>query len=116
VSDDLRPSLLALCVAYDGMQEEHEDNEKQETTVSETSQDTHRLVDAHHQTHHAPRTKLVAELGTRPRGVRPVELAQAMGIELGPVRRTCQWIERDGSKFEPLDTRMAVAATVERAS
>ena len=46
--------------------------------------------------------QLVAELGTRPRGVRPSELAQALGIELGLARRTCQWIERDGSRWEPL--------------
>ena len=45
---------------------------------------------------------LLAELGTRPRGVRPSELAQALGIELGLARRTCQWIERDGSRWEPL--------------
>jgi radical SAM-linked protein len=46
--------------------------------------------------------QLVAELGTRPRGVRPSELAQALGVELGLARRTCQWIERDGSRWEPL--------------
>ena len=45
---------------------------------------------------------LRAELGTRPRGVRPAELAQALGVELGLARRTCQWIERDGSRWEPL--------------
>ncbi len=45
---------------------------------------------------------LLAELGTRPRGVRPSELAHALGVELGLARRTCQWIERDGSRWEPL--------------
>jgi radical SAM-linked protein len=45
---------------------------------------------------------LLAELGTRPRGVRPSELAQAMGIELGLARRTRQLIECDGSRWEPL--------------
>jgi len=45
---------------------------------------------------------LLAELGTRPRGVRPSELALALGVELGLARRTCQWIERDGSRSEPL--------------
>ena len=60
---------------------------------------------------------LVAELGTRPRGVRPAELAQAMGVELGLARRTCQWIERDGSRWEPLMADPAGAAVVwERAS
>jgi radical SAM-linked protein len=46
--------------------------------------------------------QLLAELGTRPRGVRPSELALALGVELGLARRTCQWIERDGSRWEPL--------------
>jgi len=59
---------------------------------------------------------LVAELGTRPRGVRPAELAQVMGIELGRARRTNQWIERDGSRWEPLTTSTADAAVLERAS
>ena len=61
-------------------------------------------------------TLLVAELGTRPRGVRPAELAQVMGIELGLARRTNQWIERDGSRWEPLATPAADAAVWERAS
>jgi hypothetical protein len=47
-------------------------------------------------------SQLLAELGTRPRGVRPSELAQVLGVELGLARRTCQWIERDGSRWEPL--------------
>ena len=61
-------------------------------------------------------TLLVAELGTRPRGVRPAELAQVMGTELGLARRTNQWIERDGSRWEPLATPAADAAVWERAS
>jgi radical SAM-linked protein len=82
VTDDLRPSVLALSSA-------------------------------------GPRgsgTGLIAELGTRPRGVRPAELAQVMGIELGLARRTNQWIERDGSRWEPLMTPAADAAVLERAS
>ena len=60
---------------------------------------------------------LLAELGTRPRGVRPSELAQAMGVELGLARRTCQWIERDGSRWEPLMVDPAGTAVMwERAS
>jgi len=61
-------------------------------------------------------SELVAELGTRPRGVRPSELAQVMGVELGRARRTHQWIERDGSRWEPLTTPAAPAAVWERAS
>jgi radical SAM-linked protein len=45
---------------------------------------------------------LRAELVTRPRGVRPTDLARAMGVEFGVARRTSQWIERDGSRWEPL--------------
>lgn len=52
-------------------------------------------------------SRLVAELATRPRGVRPTELAEALGLELGPARRTCQWIERDGSRWEPLAAEKA---------
>ena len=62
-------------------------------------------------------TRLLAELGTRPRGVRPSELAQALGIELGLARRTCQWIERDGSRWEPLAADLSGPAVIwERAS
>jgi radical SAM-linked protein len=60
---------------------------------------------------------LLAELGTRPRGVRPSELAQVMGVELGLARRTCQWIEREGSRWEPLIADPAGTAVMwERAS
>jgi radical SAM-linked protein len=45
---------------------------------------------------------LTAELATRPRGVRPSELGRALGMELGPCRRTHQWIESGGSRTEPL--------------
>lgn len=47
---------------------------------------------------------LAFELGTQPRGVRPTEVLDAVrpGIELGTVRRTHQWIERDGAREEPL--------------
>lgn len=47
---------------------------------------------------------LVFDLATRPRGVRPGELLAAVrpGIEVACVRRTHQWIERDGARFEPL--------------
>jgi radical SAM-linked protein len=49
-------------------------------------------------------TLLGTELATHPRGVRPSELLQALGsgLEMGRVRRTHQWIERDGARWEPL--------------
>ena len=60
---------------------------------------------------------LRAELYTRPRGVRPPELGQALGVELGPARRTHQWIEIDGSQAEPLAADAARPLTaLERAS
>jgi radical SAM-linked protein len=62
-------------------------------------------------------SRLFAELGTRPRGVRPSELGRVMGIALGLARRTCQWIERDGSRSEPIPVGPSVAALPwERAS
>ena len=49
-------------------------------------------------------TLLGTELATHPRGVRPHELLQVLGpdLETGRVRRTHQWIERDGARWEPL--------------
>jgi len=62
--------------------------------------------------HDGPGSVLDCELGTRPRGVRPVELEQVLGFALGPARRTCQWIEREGSRWEPLTPDAAIAAGV----
>jgi radical SAM-linked protein len=47
-----------------------------------------------------------AELATHPRGVRPGELLVGLGEGLTLARscRTHQWIERDGSRVEPLTT------------
>jgi radical SAM-linked protein len=49
---------------------------------------------------------ITCDLATQPRGVRPGELAAALGpgLELGLVRRTHQWIERDGARHEPETT------------
>jgi len=53
-----------------------------------------------------PRTlRLRADLATKPRGIRPGELALGLGgVVLRRTRRTHQWIERDGARFEPLDS------------
>jgi radical SAM-linked protein len=65
---------------------------------------------------------LHADLATRPRGVRPRELVEALGTDvvLARARRTQQWIEQDGDRCEPLTTDRARAATaphaIERAS
>ncbi len=59
-------------------------------------------------------TRLAATLATRPVGLRPAELLHALGPDYleGRVRRTRQWIERDGEWHDPLvvDTRIAVEA------
>ncbi len=49
-------------------------------------------------------TTLVAELATQPRALRPSELliAVADGLEEVRVRRTSQWIQRDGARQEPI--------------
>lgn len=46
---------------------------------------------------------LSAELGTKPRSIRPAELLGALGVsEPLRVRRTHQWTKRDGDRNEPL--------------
>jgi radical SAM-linked protein len=52
----------------------------------------------------SPDGHLRAELATHPRGVRPADLVAALGTGAVPGRacRTNQWIERDGTRFEPL--------------
>lgn len=49
-------------------------------------------------------TTLSAELAAQPRALRPSELLVALGGDLAAVgvRRTSQWIERDGAREEPL--------------
>ena len=66
VTDDLRPSVLAVSVSAPG--------------------------------------QLTFELATQPRGVRPTEVLAVVApdLEVGLVRRTQQWIERDGARWEPL--------------
>ena len=59
---------------------------------------------------------LDCELATRPRGVRPTELAQVLGLPLGRARRTSQWIERDGSRTEPLTADSTMVSTSRSAS
>ena len=48
--------------------------------------------------------QLTAELNTGPEGARPEELVRAIGDGLDPalVRRTHQWIDRDGTRREPV--------------
>jgi hypothetical protein len=55
-------------------------------------------------------TWLRAELTTRPRGVRPRELVEALGADvmLGRARRTQQWIEHGGERWEPLSAGLGL--------
>jgi radical SAM-linked protein len=62
-------------------------------------------------------TRLLAELGTRPRTLRPSELLAAVAPSLPPARvcRLHQWIEQDGARREPVVPPSAPRA-MERAS
>jgi len=53
---------------------------------------------------HVPGALVVAELATHPRSLRPAEFLAALhpGLREGHVRRTYQWIVRDGARWEPL--------------
>ncbi len=55
---------------------------------------------------------LTAEVGTRPRGLRPPELVAALNpdLTLARARRTRQWIENDGCRREPLPLDGGTAA------
>jgi radical SAM-linked protein len=61
---------------------------------------------------------LECELATQPRGVRPAELLDALGVDAtaAGVRRTHQWIERDGARWEPLPPDAPALRAQERAS
>ena len=79
-SDDLRPAVLALTVV----------RRAEGGAVEPTT--------------HPEHAWLQAELATRPRGVRPRELVEVLGpgTKLSRACRLQQWIERDGTRIEPL--------------
>jgi radical SAM-linked protein len=60
-----------------------------------------------------------AEVATKPRGIRPAELLGALrdfagassDVTADRVLRTCQWIERDGARHEPLAADRAPRAS-----
>ncbi|MGI8759204.1 MAG: TIGR03936 family radical SAM-associated protein [Acidimicrobiales bacterium] len=58
-------------------------------------------------------TELEAELAVHPRSVRPAELLTALAPDLGEgrVRRTAQWIWRDGARDEPLPLAVNLETT-----
>jgi radical SAM-linked protein len=58
--------------------------------------------------------RLRAELATHPRGVRPADVLAALGTDKVPARacRTHQWIERDGTRFEPLPVEWPAGTAV----
>ncbi|HZQ26978.1 MAG TPA: TIGR03936 family radical SAM-associated protein [Acidimicrobiales bacterium] len=61
---------------------------------------------------------LECELATLTRGLRPSELLAALDpqLEAASVRRTHQWIQRDGAKREPIPLPATAAPHAERAS
>ena len=63
-------------------------------------------------------TRLVTELGTKPRSVRPAELLAALRLDDQPVRvtRTHQWITSDGERREPIELRSPSPHAEARAS
>lgn len=71
-------------------------------------------------------SELHAEVATRPRGLRPSELLEALGAVPGPaagvefyegrVLRTRQWMERGGARLEPLEADPRPRAPEVRAS
>jgi radical SAM-linked protein len=64
---------------------------------------------------HAPGAVVVAELATHPRSLRPAELLAALSpgqvLREGHVRRSAQWISRDGARSEPLPMGIPLGAT-----
>jgi radical SAM-linked protein len=74
--DDIRPAILTLAA--------HPDDGSQQGEY--------------------PSGRLRAAVATHPRGVRPGDLIHALGTDvvLARARRTHQWIERDGARYEPL--------------
>lgn len=78
VDDDLRPALISIAVC-----------EPMESPAT-------------HDTGTSDACILKVDVQTRPRGVRPTELASVLGLELGCSRRTSQWIDCDGTRTEPL--------------
>lgn len=57
--------------------------------------------------------RLLAELGTQPRAVRPAELAAVLDPppNLGSVRRLQQWIYADGARLDPLEAAGSATRT-----
>lgn len=74
VTDDIRPAIRSLVLMSGGADDDRE----------------------HHTLH--------VELAVQQRSVRPAELLSVLGIEFEDclVRRTHQWIERDGARWEPI--------------
>jgi radical SAM-linked protein len=89
VEDDLRPSILSLSLG-DAMA----------SSLQGTQAPARRAGAAGT----GQPLRIRAELATRPRGVRPPELLNGLATDLAMVRarRTNQWIERDGARWEPL--------------
>ena len=83
VTDDIRPYILEVAITGE---------------VAEVRSPSGELLIA------PAGVELDAELGTKPRGLRPAELAGALGpaVHEGRIRRNQQWITIDGARQEPL--------------
>jgi radical SAM-linked protein len=94
VTDDIRPAILHLAVGVPASPAAGETGPPGAAPQAEEGEITAG----------PPPVQLRAELATQPRGLRPAELLAALGpgLEEVRVRRTHQWIERDGARWEPL--------------
>ena len=93
VTDDIRPAILHLAVGV-----------PPSATAGEPGPPPAPPAEEGEATPGPAPVLLRAELATQPRGLRPAELLCALGpgLEEVRVRRTHQWIERDGARWEPL--------------
>lgn len=92
VTEDVRPAIVSVAVTGEP------------TCIAEG------FVD------HSPGAVMVVELATQTRNLRPAELLRALDDRLteGHVRRTHQWITRDGARREPLPLDATDAPHAER--
>jgi len=94
VTDDIRPAIVHLAVGAPPSAAAAEAGAPDATPAGQEGEATTG----------PPPVLLRAELATQPRGLRPAELLCALGpgLDEARVRRTHQWIERDGARWEPL--------------
>ena len=102
VTDDIRPAILRLAVEGDaavGPEVPGDTSDGGAVASGPGGAVAGSVVDGLSGT-----VLLRAELATQPRGLRPAELLAALapGLEEVRLRRTHQWIEHDGARWEPI--------------